>query len=316
MQDLWKLRSTDTAVGEYAAFFRLRVDIQKDKFLLYTRLRAIPTVPLSLPARAMRKARKLMKLTGSAPAHEFRTSMQLCARCHSLSPCHEYSFDDLLGLYRDYRKDSYNRDRISVEPGYAQIAEHVGANASELKNRNAAVDSFLRRNAGRFAGGTMIDYGGSDGRFLPPFVLEQFEVAHIYDASEAPPHPSVDPEKVRKIAEPQAGSYAFVTCMHVLEHVGSPRAVFLDALRLLRPGGVAYFEIPHDLTSSMREDYGRRIIDTPVLIHEHINTFDLASIPALAASLDGVELLDAAEDIVDFGWAKPTIGRFLVRKTA
>jgi len=44
----------------------------------------------------------------------------------------------------------------------------------------------------------MIDYGGSDGRFIPPFVYDKFEKIHVYDASDAPLHSSVDSRKVKK----------------------------------------------------------------------------------------------------------------------
>jgi hypothetical protein len=47
-----------------------------------------------------------------------------------------------------------------------------------------------------------------------------------------------------------------------------------------------------------------------------MNLFDRTSIRTLAESIVGLELVDGAEDIVDFGWAgRGLIGRSLVRKT-
>ena len=221
--------------------------------------------------------------------------MQICASCRGVTPCHEYPFEDLLGFYRDYREESYNRDRISVEPGYARIAADVGAHPLEIKNRNAAVDGFLRKSASHFTGGAMIDYGGSDGRFLPAFVYEQFENIYIYEPSDAPLHSSVDSRKVRKIPSVLPEAYSFLTCMHVLEHVGNPQQFVIDAMRCLLPGGLMYIEVPLELTETIRENSIRNIIDTPITIHEHMNLFDRTSIRVLVASIEGLEMIDDAE---------------------
>lgn len=160
----------------------------------------------------------------------------------------------------------------------------------------------------------MVDYGGSDGRLIPPFAYREFERIHIYDASTTPLHPSVDARKVIKLADLQASSYSFLTCMHVLEHVGNPRALIIEAASLLAPGGLMYIEVPHELTESVREDFERKIIDTPIIIHEHMNRFDRVSVRTLVESIVGLKLIDDAEDMVDFGWISALVGRFLVRK--
>jgi hypothetical protein len=45
-----------------------------------------------------------------------------------------------------------------------------------------------------------------------------------------------------------------------------------------------------------------------------MNLFDRKSVRTLVGSITGLELVDDAKDIVDFGWTKTLIGRFLVRK--
>ncbi|GAA0542098.1 hypothetical protein GCM10008941_22560 [Rhizomicrobium palustre] len=74
-----------------------------------------------------------------------------------------------------------------------------------------------------------------------------------------------------------------------------------------------YVEIPVDLTDEWLHAFEARLIDNPLLLHEHLNMFGMKSVPVLAKSL-GAEMIDAASDVVDFGWAKARIGRFLVRK--
>jgi SAM-dependent methyltransferase len=311
--------SNDTSIlpiGKYAEFFLLRVDTTKDDFQLFSRADSIRINPtISLPVRAVRKIGRILRPTKLRPVVQFRTSMQACASCHGITPCHEYSFEDLSGLYHNYRSETYNRDRISVEPAYKRIANDVGSHSLEIKNRNAAVNSFLSRNVSHFAGGAMIDYGGNDGRFIPPFVYEQFEKIYIYDASDASLHSSVDARKIERIAKPRLEAYSFLTCMHVLEHVGNPRAFVVEAARHLVPGGLMYIEVPHELADSVREDFERKIIDTPITIHEHMNLFDRTSIRTLVGSIVGLELIDDAEDITDLGWISGLIGRFLVKKT-
>ena len=135
-------------IGRYANFFLLRVDTKKDSFQLYSRAHSIkidPTISDSLPVRALRKAKRILFPPQFRQAAQFRTQMQACESCHAITPSHEYSFDDLLGLYRDYRSETYNQDRISVEPDYARIAKNVGDDPIEINNRNTAVDKFLSR---------------------------------------------------------------------------------------------------------------------------------------------------------------------------
>jgi len=310
--------STDTStlpIGSYEEFFRLRVDTSKDQFLLFSRTDTIQVRKPSLLIRACRKLERSLKQSNPGQPTHFRTFMQACESCHGITPCHEYSFQDLLGLYRDYRSETYNRDRIRVEPTYAQIADKVGSDPMEITGRNTAVDRFLTRNIGQFAGGAMIDYGGSDGRFIPPFAYGQFERIDIYDASNAPLHASVDARKVAKIADPKREAYSFLTCMHVLEHVGNPRALVIEAAQLLAPGGLMYIEVPLELTQTLREEFAQRIIDNPIGIHEHMNRYDHGSMPSLIGSIPGLEMLDDAEDVVEVGWASGLMGRFLARKT-
>ena len=302
-------------IGVYEPFFRLRVDTSKDEFLTFSRENSIPIGRRPLYERALRKAKRIMAPQRLGQARQFRTSMQFCSVCHGLSPCHEYTYEDLMGMYRDYRLESYVKDRISLEGRwYERIADQVGSHPLELKNRNTAVDGFLRRNASYFAGGQMIDYAGGDGRFIPPYAFEQFEHIHILDASEVPIHPSVDARKVTKVPVANPGSYDFMTCMHFLEHIGNPRQFVVESSRLLVPGGLMYIEVPLELTEEVYENCLQRFVDKPIGLHEHINLFDRTSIRALVRSIEELDLIDDSEGDVDLGWITGNIGRFLVRK--
>jgi len=84
--------------------------------------------------------------------------------------------------------------------------------------------------------------------------------------------------------------------------------------RLLEPGGLIYIEVPLELSKSICDAFEQKIIDPPIIIHEHLNIFDRTSIRALIHSVDGLELVDDAEDVVEQGWIQGLTGRFLARK--
>lgn len=223
-------------------------------------------------------------------------------------------YEDLAGLYMDYRSDSYNHDRISVEPGYAKIMDLVGNNPTEVKNRNAAADRFLMKNAVHLTKGSALDYGGSDGQFIPKTVIDGFTSVDIYDVSDALLHDSVREPKIKKISIIERSDYALLLCMHVFEHVGHPREFMLEAMRSVAKGGCLYIEIPLELSEVIKNQFEENMIDVPFTVHEHINQFELVSLEQLVKSINGLQLLDSAEDIVDQGWVQAKIGRYLVKK--
>ena len=306
--------------GVYAPFFRLRVDTLKDPYIQRSSrpfLLGENTCRFNLLVyRIVSKIRRMLPLPFKrrAKATDFRTDVLYCTNCHAIMPRYEYSYDELLGLYRDYREESYNRDRVRVEPGYAKIVAYVGNGSREIKERNHAVDVFFEKNANSFIPGNALDYGGSDGRLVPASMLRQFAAVDVFDASEVPLHPSVDAEKIHKIAVPQKRSYALVTCMHILEHVGNPREFFQEAMQYVIPGGMLYIEIPLELPPDEAALYGEKVIDRPFYIHEHINQYGPDSIATLVRSLGGFEIVDDMCEMIDNGWCKPLICRILVRK--
>lgn len=240
--------------------------------------------------------------------------MLYCHDCHSATPAHDFSFEELCGLYDGYRQEKYNADRISVESSYADLAALVGSDPRELAGRNAAADAFFNKYEDVLGSGKMLDYGGSDGRFLTPSCLARYELIDIFEPSSVPLHPSIPPHKVRHVAEPAPASYRFVSCMHVLEHVGDPRS-FVEALvSYLEPGGVLYIETPQEMTDAMRQDFDAKAIDTPVCIHEHLNKFYAGAVSKLISSLPSLELIAESQDDVSCGWCRFVAIRVLARK--
>jgi SAM-dependent methyltransferase len=251
---------------------------------------------------------------GHRELHQFRTFVQYCESCHAVTPSHEWTYEDLLGLYRDYRLKSYNSERIAVEPSYAAIASLVGSHPEEIRIRNLAVDRFIGASGVEISGERVIDYGGGDGRFLPAIVLDRYRSIEIFDASDAPIHGSVDVARVRRTGMPQLDAYDLLMCMHVLEHVGNPRAFVVEALRYLRPGGLLYIEVPLELTPERRDLFRTRVMDVPIAIHEHINSYDRTTVSTMIRSIEDLECVAEEDGMADLGWTNVTIGRYLARK--
>jgi hypothetical protein len=304
-------------IGVYADFFALRVDVSKDEFALYSfqKSLSLPQQRHSLQAKLKRfLSRHGLKLGGHKQF--FRTTCRLCGNCESIYPCHEYSEAELAALYRDYRSPTYNADRIAVEPSYGRIAQLVGRDEAELKVRNDGVSQFLAPHLKSMESDLAIDLGGSDGRFIPRCLIEHFQNIHILDASDLPVWMPAWQGRISKVSEPAGKGYSLLTCMHVLEHVGDPRAFLLRALEQLKPGAFLYLEVPLESTEELRAQFRERTIDVPFYIHEHINLYTPASIPRMISSIRNIELAAAQESFIDMGWTRGAVGRYLARLRA
>jgi|GEM_PF-1525631 len=307
-------------VGFYAPFFKLRVDTRKDPYLLFIPkpwLEAPPPVKKTFAARVVLK---LLKLTGKfifphkeGELHDFRTNMQFCGVCKGMTPVHEYSIDDLAGLYADYYTGTYTKARISVEPAYAKICRSTFHEA-EINYRNSELEKFLAKNETFLSGGRALDMGGSDGRFIPPIVLNKFSEIHVLDSSDIKLHSSLAGRNAKKIRTLECSDYSLLLCMHVIEHVGSPRS-FIEAMAThVKPGGLLYFETPIELSPQRESQFASNLIDPPQEIHEHISLFSGASIPKCVESIKGLELIASQEYELRGGYSKFIAGRYLIRK--
>lgn len=166
--------------------------------------------------------------------------MQICRDCTFIQAKTPFRDDDIMRLYLDYRSDSYNRERIRLEPGYEQIASHVGHDKVEVQNRNEAVTAFLRKNVVLTEPFSMLDYGGADGRFMPDLPGPKF----VYDVSTAAPVPGV----TRVASESELGEYSLVLLAHVTEHVPQPLQLVKKVASYVQPSGYLYIENPKEIS--------------------------------------------------------------------
>jgi len=231
--------------------------------------------------------------------------MQLCMHCSFIQTKIPFRDEDLTRLYRDYRSPAYNRERIHYEPEYAQIAAAIGQDQREVSTRQAALSAFLHKTLQTSDAHTILDYGGSDGRFIPDIPGSKF----VYEISSMDPLPGV----TRIKSESELGTYSIVLFAHVTEHVPHPLNLVRKLSAYVEPGGYLYIETPQEITDEQRAALQRSALRLDIGIHEHINYY---CVPAVAALLEAAGFTLAAIESapVDVGWAKSVHIRALGRK--
>lgn len=168
-------------------------------------------------------------------------------RLHSCRACDFRFYDRGLtdaegaAYYRGYRDENYYRERHRFEPFYTR-AEHAKVADRLGSDRRRSAFARTLETAGVAADlSCVIDYGGGDGSLIAALPADR---KISFDPSGTPGLPGVE------VIEPRAALPAnadLVTCAQVLEHVSDPRAVLIDMISLVRPGGLLYLEVPDQL---------------------------------------------------------------------
>ena len=233
--------------------------------------------------------------------------MQLCSSCSFIQTAIPFYDEQISRLYIDYRSPSYHQQRIQYEPEYASIAASVGYDPVEIRTRTNALTEFLGKHLGTSDIRTVLDYGGSDGRFIPNIPGSKF----VYEISSVDTIPGV----TRIKSESDLGAYSIVLLAHVTEHVPHPMNLVQKLKAYVEPGGYLYIETPQEISDQERTALqgGDARFDVP--IHEHINFYCLAAVSALLEST-GFDLVASELAPVDLGWAKGVHLRALGRKPA
>lgn len=231
--------------------------------------------------------------------------MQLCTHCFFIQTKIPFHDEDIMRLYRDYRSPAYNRERIHYEPEYAQIAAAIGQDLREVTTRRSALSTFLQKGLQTSDPFTILDYGGSDGRFIPDIPGSKF----VYEISNVDPIPGV----TRIKSESELGTYSLVLLAHVTEHVTHPLNLVRKLSAYVEPGGYLYIETPQEISDQQRAELEHSALRLDIGIHEHINSY---CVPAVAALLEaaGFTIVAMESAPVDVGWAKSVHIRGLGRK--
>lgn len=272
-------------IGRVAPFFLKRVVGME---IRYTR----STSPLKQAIRDIATLR--LPLSRVAPQFAF-TEMQICLHCSFIQTSIPFRDDNIMRLYRDYRSPSYNQERIRYEPTYAAIAAAVGQDEVEIKSRTTALNSFLGRALPRKDSVSILDYGGSDGKFMPALPGPKF----VYEVSNIEPIEGV----VRVSDESDLGTYSLVLAAHIFEHVPHPLSFIRKLKTYVAPGGYLYIEVPQETSDENREGLQKGTLRLDIGIHEHINNYCVLSVSSLLEAA-GFHLIAIEKTHVDVGWAK------------
>jgi hypothetical protein len=231
--------------------------------------------------------------------------MQLCLDCSFVQAKHAFSDEAISRLYADYRSSSYNEERIRYEPSYAQICGSVGIGDKELESRIGGLTAWLKGKIDYSDGFSMLDFGGSDGRFLPLLDGRKY----VFEISNVSPRPGI----VRIENESDLETYPYVQIAHVLEHVPQPLALVKHVSNFVQPSGYLYIEVPQELTDAALSELKSGPVRRPLVVHEHINVYSVPAVTRLVEAA-GLESVCIERSPIDMGWISSHIVRALCRK--
>jgi hypothetical protein len=285
-------------VGQLAPFFLKRV------FNIKLRER-VSVSPLKQWIRRLASpGRKLFsQLYGESAFIE----MQVCNECSFVQASKPFPEEAIARLYLDYRTDFYNKERISYEPSYREIADRIGTDDTEVQGRVAAASEWLADKIQLSEDFTMLDYGGADGRFLPKLAGEKF----VFELNSMEPIPGIT--RIRSASD--LGTYSYIHLAHVLEHVVDPLELVRHVAGYLKSGGYLYIEVPQEMSDSDLKSLQGGTYTSNIPIHEHINLYSLPAATLLVEKAN-LELVAARADQVDLGWAKSVHIRVLGRRVS
>ncbi|HVM94173.1 MAG TPA: class I SAM-dependent methyltransferase [Terriglobales bacterium] len=284
-------------IGEVAPFFLKRVlNMEIRTAQARHPLRRLARLICALPQRFF------AKVYGSSAYVE----MQICLDCSFVATKHPFCDEAIGRLYSDYRSAAYNQERVRYEPSYASVADHIGSCEKETRSRVGGLTAWLAGKIKCESDFSMLDYGGSDGRFLPTIQGRKY----VYEISDIPSLREI----VKVTAEADLTTYSFVQVAHLLEHVPHPLSLLKHISTFMSPSGYLYIEVPQELTDVELADLKNGTKAHGLAVHEHINAYSIQAVRCLvqAARLS----LMAIEPVhVDLGWTTGTNIRALCQRS-
>lgn len=197
-------------------------------------------------------------VVGAAPS---RCSLAQCETCSFRFFDARLTPTEVHKLYSGYRGKEYFRVRHAVEPWYSKnVNDGIGGDPDEIHRRNAAFENFVGPHLDMGEVGTVLDYGGDRGQFIPaPLGKRKF----VFELSDAIPVEGIT--RIGSDAELQQWRFDFLMLCGVLEHCSEPLEM-LQTLRRLAKGPESRFFIgvPY-------EWFDLRLIGTGKLYHAYLD---------------------------------------------
>ena len=207
--------------------------------------------------------------------------------------------DEELGrLYRDYRKEEYQRMRHASEAWYTPKFNYDLASPGSYEKRRAILKPILHRHLNGRKITRILDYGGDRGDLVAG--LLDGAQAFVFDISGIPAADSVTSTK-----DPAACRADLIINSNVLEHAGFPRQHVAEIFAASPDNGLVFLEVPCELPFGFARIL-RRVAQMVVMaltrpaaalrsarpagmymMHEHINYYSERSLATLVRSCGG-----------------------------
>ncbi|MBE0644937.1 MAG: class I SAM-dependent methyltransferase [Bacteroidetes bacterium] len=151
----------------------------------------------------------------------------------------------------------------------------------------------------------ILDYGGSDGKLLVPFLRDD----HDCEVVDYHPEPLKGIHRRGSTLEdiPQEMRYDVILCSHVLEHLSEPGELLRQLSARLTEGGLLYVEVPNEIWR------GTPITYDPVT---HVNFFNRVNIALLCQQKADLGIIATRTGREQFGAWRVKVTGILARKGA
>ena len=215
-------------------------------------------------------------LTGDVQGQSY-----FCAECEHVFIAPLLTAEQISRLYKDYRGNLYNEQRIRLEPDYAAIAlEFADEGSAYFDARRAFYDDF---NDERFRQeGLVVDLSDGGGYFA----------RYAYPRADVVVLPRVGlPPGVR--LKQLLASADVLMSTHALQTEPRPREMLSGLVNGLRPGATAWIEVPTQYRGGLRANFevqearfanGFRQFGPLQTLHENLAHFSLRSLSRLLAA--------------------------------
>jgi SAM-dependent methyltransferase len=231
--------------------------------------------------------------------------------------------DEVDRLYSEYRGERYFAARRRWEFWYSRkINSGISGDPKEIADRMAALEKLALPHLHHKKVGTVLDYGGDRGQFIPHSLGTD---KYVFEVSDAMPVDGVT--RIATHQELEGRHFDFVMILCVLEHCSDPANVLEQLRSCLQPGSFLCVTVPHERygvgfagKGTLYRSYLNALLRFPLLLvamdfyssaarirlgfipplgfakcHEHLNFFNQKSMTALLERT-GFEVIDSKMD--------------------
>jgi SAM-dependent methyltransferase len=251
-----------------------------------------------------------------------------------LMECSECSFrffnarltpEEVDRLYSEYRGDRYFAERHRWEFWYSRkVNSGISGDPKEIALRMAALEKLALPHVDQDMVGTVLDYGGDRGQFIPRSLGTD---KYVFELSDAVPVQGVT--RIATHRDLEGRQFDFVMILCVLEHCSDPANALEQVRACMHSGSYLCVTVPHERygigfagTGSLYRSYLNALLHFPPALvamdfyssasriklgfippfgfakcHEHLNFFNQKSIAALLDRA-GFEIIDSKIDFV------------------